>query len=198
MNLSLRSGTPLMHNCGVSGDAWAKWLITPLQYSVMIGLAVAYLVTAGQSFQVCNPCHRILEPLIVTCSLHKILGPIMSASYDSKYSCTVSAPYTHQHICEVYRLMHIQPTCTVMQSSAAMALWRCGSNVQMDRLPVLLPGMLHLHLLQAVHNSRCNGHTETTSDADMDNCKHALTGWIILFGGIQLLLSQVKDFHSLW
>ncbi|KAL3150737.1 hypothetical protein ABBQ32_000519 [Trebouxia sp. C0010 RCD-2024] len=85
----------------ILGDAWAKWLITPLQYSVMIGLAVAYLVTAGQSFQ-------------------------------------------------------------------------------------------------AVHNNRCNGHTENTADVDMDNCKRALTGWIILFGGIQLLLSQVKDFHSLW
>lgn len=85
----------------ILGDAWAKWLITPLQYSVMIGLAVAYLVTAGQSFQ-------------------------------------------------------------------------------------------------AVHNGRCNGHTENAANSDVDNCKRALTGWIILFGGIQLLLSQVKDFHSLW
>ena len=55
-----------------------------------------------------------------------------------------------------------------------------------------------LCLLQAVHNGRCNGHTESTISSEVDNCKGALTGWIILFGGIQLLLSQVKDFHSLW
>ena len=55
-----------------------------------------------------------------------------------------------------------------------------------------------LCILQAVHNGRCNGHTESTTSSEVDNCKGALTGWIILFGGIQLLLSQVKDFHSLW
>ena len=36
----------------VTGDAWARWLVMPLQYSVLVGLAVAYMVTAGQSFQV--------------------------------------------------------------------------------------------------------------------------------------------------
>jgi len=45
------------HNV-TAGDAWARWLITPLQYSVMIGLAVAYLVTAGQSFQVSLHTHE--------------------------------------------------------------------------------------------------------------------------------------------
>lgn len=55
-----------------------------------------------------------------------------------------------------------------------------------------------LRQLQAVHNGKCNGHTESATSAEEDNCKSALTGWIILFGGIQLLLSQVKDFHSLW
>jgi len=44
-------------SCLSAGDAWARWLITPLQYSVMIGLAVAYLVTAGQSFQVSLHMH---------------------------------------------------------------------------------------------------------------------------------------------
>ena len=55
-----------------------------------------------------------------------------------------------------------------------------------------------LNVIQAVHNGRCNGHTDNTSSFDLDNCQAYLTGWIILFGGIQLLLSQVKDFHSLW
>ena len=55
-----------------------------------------------------------------------------------------------------------------------------------------------LRLLQAVHNGKCNGHTESATSSDVGNCRSALTGWIILFGGIQLLLSQVKDFHSLW
>ena len=55
-----------------------------------------------------------------------------------------------------------------------------------------------LTVIQAVHNGRCNGHTDNTSSFDLDNCQAYLTGWIILFGGIQLLLSQVKDFHSLW
>ncbi len=45
-------------SCLSAGDAWARWLITPLQYSVMIGLAVAYLVTAGQSFQVSLHMHQ--------------------------------------------------------------------------------------------------------------------------------------------
>ena len=45
------------NSCLSAGDAWARWLITPLQYSVMIGLAVAYLVTAGQSFQVSLHMH---------------------------------------------------------------------------------------------------------------------------------------------
>ena len=45
-------------SCVTAGDAWARWLITPLQYSVMIGLAVAYLVTAGQSFQVSLNMHE--------------------------------------------------------------------------------------------------------------------------------------------
>ncbi len=45
-------------SCLFAGDGWARWLITPLQYSVMIGLAVAYLVTAGQSFQVSLHMHE--------------------------------------------------------------------------------------------------------------------------------------------
>ena len=49
-----------------TGDAWARWLITPLQYSVMIGLAVAYLVTAGQSFQVRHS--------LSACFVHNIAG----------------------------------------------------------------------------------------------------------------------------
>lgn len=58
-----------MGSCGFSGDAWARWLITPLQYSVMIGLAVAYLVTAGQSFQV----HRQASTPFLTVSLYSAL-----------------------------------------------------------------------------------------------------------------------------
>ena len=53
-------------------------------------------------------------------------------------------------------------------------------------------------VIQAIHDSRCNGHADNTSSFDLDNCQAYLTGWILLFGAIQLLLSQVKDFHSLW
>lgn len=59
-------GSPSASSCAVAGDAWAKWLITPLQYSVMIGLAVAYLVTAGQSFQVC--CTHDLHSAPLRCN----------------------------------------------------------------------------------------------------------------------------------
>ena len=56
-----------------------------------------------------------------------------------------------------------------------------------------------LFFLQAIHDERCNGHTEGVGSFDVDsNCKKYLTGWILLFAAIQLLLSQVKDFHSLW
>lgn len=61
---SIGVDSPFTSSCSVAGDAWAKWLITPLQYSVMIGLAVAYLVTAGQSFQVC------IHALSITQEMH--------------------------------------------------------------------------------------------------------------------------------
>jgi len=61
MHINLTSQSQLQDaassSCLSAGDAWARWLITPLQYSVMIGLAVAYLVTAGQSFQVSTHMH---------------------------------------------------------------------------------------------------------------------------------------------
>ncbi len=58
-------------SCLSAGDAWARWLITPLQYSVMIGLAVAYLVTAGQSFQVSTHMHdQSIRQYVIPCGLH--------------------------------------------------------------------------------------------------------------------------------
>jgi hypothetical protein len=37
--------------------------------------------------------------------------------------------------------------------------------------------------------------SDTCQGAD---CQQGLEGWIVLFGGTQLLLSQMPDFHSVW
>ena len=44
------------------------------------------------------------------------------------------------------------------------------------------------HTLQGIMSDTCQG-------AD---CQQGLAGWIVLFGGTQLLLSQMPDFHSVW
>ena len=36
----------------VFGDRWGVWAIAPFQWSVLIGLAITYTATAGQSLQV--------------------------------------------------------------------------------------------------------------------------------------------------
>ena len=36
----------------VFGERWGVWAIAPFQWSVLIGLAITYTATAGQSLQV--------------------------------------------------------------------------------------------------------------------------------------------------
>ena len=33
---------------------------------------------------------------------------------------------------------------------------------------------------------------------EQSQCDQGLTGWIFVFGGLQLLLSQLPNFHGLW
>lgn len=33
---------------------------------------------------------------------------------------------------------------------------------------------------------------------EQSQCDQGLTGWIFIFGGLQLLLSQLPNFHGLW
>ena len=38
----------------IFGERWGVWAIAPFQWSVLIGLAITYTATAGQSLQVGN------------------------------------------------------------------------------------------------------------------------------------------------
>ncbi|KAK9815636.1 hypothetical protein WJX72_007252 [[Myrmecia] bisecta] len=86
----------------VFGKRWGAWAIVPSQFSVMIGLAVTYTVTAGQS-------------------------------------------------------------------------------------------------LQAIHDTDCNDHISTSSEGREGRaCRAAFCGWVLLFGALQLALSQIRNFDDLW
>ena len=42
------------------GERWGNWLIAPFQWSVLVGLAITYTATAGQSLQA-GPPHCTLN-----------------------------------------------------------------------------------------------------------------------------------------
>lgn len=42
----------------IFGDRWGVWAIAPFQWSVLIGLAITYTATAGQSLQVRPSIHK--------------------------------------------------------------------------------------------------------------------------------------------
>ena len=46
----------------VFGDRWGVWAIAPFQWSVLIGLAITYTATAGQSLQVWQSICRTRLP----------------------------------------------------------------------------------------------------------------------------------------
>lgn len=54
--------------------------------------------------------------------------------------------------------------------------------------------------MQAAHHPDCSGHVYTGpgEGATQAQCSSSLRWWILAFTLVQLGLSQLKDFHSIW
>ena len=130
--------------------------MTPVQYSLMVGLCITYSVTAGQSMKVRAAFHPTACALCVS---------------------------SQSRLCGAVRCGAVRWSPRVARAGR----WPLGRPARNPRGSAHAPAPGRV-VPQGMVGGGCHG----------GDCLQGLAPWILAFGALQLALSQVPDFSSLW
>lgn len=152
-----------------AGAQRGKLAVATVQYTLMAGLCITYSVTAGQS-----------------------LKGVASEECDGKDCQEVGAGECGEHVAGAREAGPDGVTPGWRAAGLLLLLRRPAGSQALRKPPLAAPGLGCA--------PRCSGANHPALPRRA-GCLRAVQGmgvWIVAFGAVQLLLSQVPDFHSLW
>ena len=121
----------------IFGERWGVWAIAPFQWSVLIGLAITYTATAGQSLQVGNILAVCLEhPRAVSlCALTLITGTTGAGVMPEQYAHSLVCCSCTSHQAGIHSYMWVV-RCNTCSNAGYEAVGTARSDRKLRSLTV--------------------------------------------------------------